>query len=138
MIYLLDTNTLTLAEYGTHGVPARVAAARASGDEVTTSVVTRIEALSGRFAAVLKAADGAGLAAAVRRLRGTEAFLATFRELPFDAVSIDIFDQLRADKRAGKAGRNDLLIACIALAHRATVVTRNTKDFAAVPGLPLA
>ena len=33
--------------------------------------------------------------------------------------------------------RGDLLTACIALAHDATLVTRNTRDFAVVPGLKI-
>lgn len=36
-----------------------------------------------------------------------------------------------------KSGRKDLLQACIALAHAATLVTRNTKDFQPIPGLKL-
>ena len=36
-----------------------------------------------------------------------------------------------------KAGRADLLIASIALAHQATVVTRNLKDFQRFPNLKL-
>jgi tRNA(fMet)-specific endonuclease VapC len=41
------------------------------------------------------------------------------------------------EKKLKKTGRGDLLIACITLAHGATLVTRNTKDFAHVPGLRL-
>ena len=44
---------------------------------------------------------------------------------------------MRKDKKAKKTDHNDLLIACIALAHDATLVTRNTKDYANVPGLTL-
>ena len=34
-------------------------------------------------------------------------------------------------------GRADLLIAAITLANRATLVTRNLKDFRQVPGLQI-
>jgi tRNA(fMet)-specific endonuclease VapC len=34
-----------------------------------------------------------------------------------------------------KIGRADLLIASIAMAHRATLVTRNVRHFAQIPGL---
>ena len=34
-----------------------------------------------------------------------------------------------------RIGSLDLKIACIALAHAAAVLTRNTTDFAQVPGL---
>ena len=48
-----------------------------------------------------------------------------------------LFGRFHAEKKYRKIGRADLLIACIALAHNATLVTRNTKDFAVVPGLKL-
>ena len=38
-------------------------------------------------------------------------------------------------KKLKKSGRADLLIAAITLANRATLVTRNEKDFRQVPGL---
>ena len=34
--------------------------------------------------------------------------------------------------------RSDMLIACIALAQDALLVSRNTKDFSKIPGLKLA
>ncbi len=45
------------------------------------------------------------------------------------------FDRLRENRKLRKIGRADLLIACVALANRATLVTRNLKHFRQVPGL---
>jgi tRNA(fMet)-specific endonuclease VapC len=45
---------------------------------------------------------------------------------------------MRQQKDFKKMGRADLLIACIALAHDALLVTRNTRDYKKVPGLRLA
>jgi tRNA(fMet)-specific endonuclease VapC len=45
------------------------------------------------------------------------------------------FDRLRAARRLRKIGRADLLIASIALAHRATLVTRNVRHFEQIPRL---
>ena len=133
-MYLLDTDTFSLAHHGRPKLTARIAAARAA-NEVVLPVVTRIEVLRGRFEAVLKAADGAGLLRAVELLRSSEAYIAEFRIVPFDPAAAAVFDRLRDDKRVRKVGRNDFLSACIALAHDATLVTRNTKDFTLVPGL---
>jgi tRNA(fMet)-specific endonuclease VapC len=63
--------------------------------------------------------------------------LAGFEIVPFDASASAEFDRLRSDKKLKKIGRADLLIACIALAHQATLVTRNLKHFEQVPGLRL-
>jgi tRNA(fMet)-specific endonuclease VapC len=53
--------------------------------------------------------------------------------LPWEADSTEMFQNLR---RGGvRTGSMDLKIACIALAHDATLLTRNSKDFAQVPGL---
>jgi tRNA(fMet)-specific endonuclease VapC len=52
-----------------------------------------------------------------------------------DVLAAAEFDRLRPNKKLKKIGRADLLIACIALANRATLVTRNLKHFRLVPGL---
>jgi tRNA(fMet)-specific endonuclease VapC len=52
-----------------------------------------------------------------------------------DEVAAVEFDRLRAARRWRNIGRADLLIASIALAHRATLVTRNVRHFQQIPGL---
>ena len=47
------------------------------------------------------------------------------------------FERLRKLKGLRKIGRADLLIASIALANNATLVTRNLRHFRQVPGLTL-
>ncbi|MBN9118037.1 MAG: type II toxin-antitoxin system VapC family toxin [Planctomycetes bacterium] len=136
MIYLLDTDVFTLTHFGKHGLRERIEAARIA-HEVVVSIVTRIEVLRGRFDAVVTAADGAALLRAQELLRASEEFLAGFRLISFDRTVADTFNRLRDDRNVKKTGRNDLLIACIALANDATLVTRNTKDYASVPNLKL-
>jgi tRNA(fMet)-specific endonuclease VapC len=46
-----------------------------------------------------------------------------------DQIAIVQFDRLRAARSLRKIGRADLLIASIALANRATLVTRNLRHF---------
>ena len=64
--------------------------------------------------------------------RQVEAF-ADWIVLPWDADSVELF--LRYRGQGVRIGSLDLKIACIALAHDATVLTRNAKDFAQVTGL---
>ena len=60
-------------------------------------------------------------------------FFARWDVLPLDAESCAMFARLR--RQGIRIGTQDLRIACIALAHDATLLTRNTVDFAQVPGL---
>lgn len=132
MMFVLDTDTLTHLLLG----HPRVTAQRAQATrEVVLTVVTRIEVLQGRFSAVLKAEDGQKLAQAQQRLLQTEKDLEKFNALLVDSSVAAEFDHLRQDKKARRIGRGDLLVAAITLANRATLVTRNEKDFARVPGL---
>ena len=64
--------------------------------------------------------------------RQVEAF-ADWIILPWDVDSADLFVKLR--RQGLRIGSLDLKIACIALAHDATLLTRNATDFAQVPGL---
>ena len=131
---LLDTDVLTLFAAGNERIVEHVLSAT---DVVATTIVTRIEILRGRFDALLKAADGEQLQLAQRRLLTAERDLARFVILPIDSASASRFDELRRQKKLRKIGRADLLIAGIALAHGATLVTRNLRHFRQVPGLKL-
>lgn len=134
MTYLLDTDAFTHAYYDKYGLRGRIAAVR-KPDVVTIGIVTRVEILLGRLDAVKKAATGPDLLVMQQRLELSEAYLATFPAVPFDSHAADHFDRFRADKKFPKVNRGDLLIARIALANAATLVTRNVKDFALIPGL---
>jgi tRNA(fMet)-specific endonuclease VapC len=106
--------------------------------DVGTTIITKIELLRGRFDFVLKAATGAELLRAQTLLARTEELLAQINITPFDENAAAHFDRLRQTKGLGKVGRADLLIASIALAHRATLVTRNVRHFYPIPELGVA
>ncbi len=130
-MFVLDTDTLTHLLLGHKRVTERRAQATT---EVVLTAITRIEVLQGRFASVLKAEDGKKLVLAQQRLVETERDLEEFIILPVNAKVAAEFDRLRQNKKL-KSRRGDLLIAAITLANRATLVTRNEKDFRKMPGL---
>lgn len=134
-MFLLDTDIATLVFRKHERVLTRLSVVDA--DEVALTAVTRLEILRGRIDAFVKAVDGTGLLLAVEGLAKAEAFLSGFRIVAVDQVAATRFDHLRADKKLNKMGAGDRLQAAIALATGATLVTRNTKDYAAVPGLKL-
>jgi tRNA(fMet)-specific endonuclease VapC len=68
---------------------------------------------------------------------GAEAALDDFLVVHVNEEAAAHFKSLRGQKKL-KMKRPDMLIACIALAHDAVLVTRNTKDFSKVVGLKLA
>ena len=103
--------------------------------DVGTTIITRIELLRGRFEFVLKAANGTELFRAQQLLIRTDELLAQTLVVPLDEAAAAVFDRLSAVRRLRQIGRADLLIASIALAYRATLVTRNIRHFRQVPGL---
>lgn len=64
-------------------------------------------------------------------------FCGPLRSLPFDDDCAECYGVIRADlaERGEPIGPNDLLIAAIALAYRATLVTRNQREFQRVKNL---
>lgn len=70
-------------------------------------------------------------------LRLLDNFFERFVSLPFDDDCADAYARTRVDlQRAGNPiGPNDLMIAAIAIAGDATLVTHNTGEFARVVGL---
>jgi len=73
------------------------------------------------------------------RLQALSRLLAMFEPLPFDSVAAGHAAQIAARLfRAGTPiGPHDVLIAGIARAHGAVLVTRNTREFGRVPDLAL-
>jgi tRNA(fMet)-specific endonuclease VapC len=132
-MHILDTDTVSELFQGDPKVMAHKAAAPPG--TVLITVVTEIEQLRGRFQQVLTAAHAAQLMAAQRRLDQTKTFLASFTILPFEDAAAQQFERLLSDRKLRSMQRADLLIAAIALHHKATVVTRNVRDFQKITGL---
>jgi len=64
-------------------------------------------------------------------------FLLLFESYPFDNAAAEVYAKIRASlEREGRViGPNDMLIAAIAVARGATLVTGNSKEFGRIPEL---
>ncbi len=136
MMFILDTNILSDYFRGHERIRKRIVSVPIELPIVTT-VITWFEITSGRFESLLKAANRKELLIASERIVTSKQELSEFILLPITDQAADHFEQLLTNKKLKKIGRPDLLIACITLANAATLVTRNTKDFAAIPSLNL-
>jgi tRNA(fMet)-specific endonuclease VapC len=134
-MFLLDTDIYSLLVKDHERVTARVAATERAGERVTISAITRAEVLLGRLEYLLKAEDKRHGLRAFELLTRSEADFEKIEIIPITEAAADHFERLRKTRRRKKGTHADLLIACIALAHDATLVTRNVKDFASVPTL---
>jgi len=132
-MHLLDTDTLTHLHAGHPRVVQRLR--KVDDPIIGTTVITKGELLRGRIDFLLKAATGADVVRAQQWLTRTEELLAQILIVPFDEIAAKEFDRLRANKSYRKIGRADLLVASVALANRATLVTRNLRHFRQVPSL---
>jgi len=132
-MYLLDTDTLTYLYAGQAQVVSRLQ--QAGTPNVGTTIITKIEVLRGRMDAVIKATDAGKLLHAQQLLIRSEEFIEAMIVVPLDQPAATLFDRLAKAPALNKVGRADLLIASIALANRATLVTRNRRHFEKVPGL---
>jgi predicted nucleic acid-binding protein len=132
---VLDTDIVTLLSYGkTEKLKERLAAVE-EGEELAVTLITRMEVLQGRFASIRNAADQEELRVATERFQASEQLLDSFVRLELNDAAREHFERLRKAKKTKNMRRGDLLIACIALAHEALLVTRNVKDYKDVQGL---
>ncbi|PWQ93339.1 type II toxin-antitoxin system tRNA(fMet)-specific endonuclease VapC [Leucothrix pacifica] len=127
-MYLLDTNTCIQFLNGTSPAVKDQFQQHAARDLVLCSVV-KAELLFG-----------------ARKSQRTESNLLTldrffkaFKSLTFDDRSAEEYGQIKAllAVQGNLIGPNDLMIAAIARAHDATLVTNNTGEFSRVTGLRL-
>jgi tRNA(fMet)-specific endonuclease VapC len=134
-VFVLDTNHLRDLSLRT---PAgdRLQQRLAQPDvNVATTVVCAEEIQRGWLARISQARKPAEEILAYTQLAESISFLATLALLPWDAEAASRF---LAFRQSGiRIGSMDLKIACIVLEHDATLLTRNSSDFAKVPGLRL-
>jgi tRNA(fMet)-specific endonuclease VapC len=128
--YLFDSDHLTLFQHGYAPVGRRLLQAPGA---VGISVVTIEESLRGRLAQLARARDGPTGISHYALLRETLLDFAKFPVVPYDQAAETSFQQLCTVR----IGTQDRKIAAIVLANRLTLVTRNRRDFARIPGLTL-
>ena len=133
MLYVLDTDILSLAQHAHPTVLQRVRQHRS--DRIAVSIISVEEQLTGWYTTVRRARRPDQLAWAYENLTRAVAYLARLEILSFTPQAAARYDQFRQLKL--RVGKNDLRIASIALEHGATVVTRNVADFGQVPGLTI-
>jgi tRNA(fMet)-specific endonuclease VapC len=125
-MYMLDTNACI--RILNNRAPMLVTRLRSHDpSEVCLCSVTKAELLFGAYNST-RPADN---------LRLLQLFFAPYTSLAFDDACADYYGRIRFDlqRQGTPIGGNDMLIAAIALANQATVVTANTREFRRVVGL---
>ncbi len=124
-MFLLDTNTLIYFFKGRGKVAERLFATPPR--DVAISSVSLYELEVG----IAKSAQP------TKRRRQLDTFLALVSVLPFDGSAARAAASVRVDleRRGLPIGPLDNLVAGVALAHRATLVTRNTREFSRLSNL---
>ncbi len=127
MTHLLDTN-FCIELLNQRDSQAARKLASVSPQEIRLCSVVKAELYHGAFKSGREA-----------NLNLIRSFFALIESLPFDDHSAEYYGRLRTElEKQGKSiGPNDLLIASIALAHNATLVTHNTAEFSRIPNLAI-
>lgn len=132
-LYVLDTDHLTLIQLAEPRVSARYL--YEPKENIAVSIASFEEQVRGRLAYLSQARVPARQIRGYAWLRETQEFYCSIRILDFSDEAQRIYQELRVKHR--RAGAMDLRIAATALAHNATLVTRNTQDFIAITKLRL-
>ena len=133
-MYLLDTDHITLLDRGgEEGELLRIRLASIPTEEVVTSVVSYEEQMRGWLAYIAQLRVVDRQVAAYQRLTQMLEFYCATPLLPFDEHAVEQFHRLVMARL--RIGTMDLKIAAIALAHNATLLSRNLVDFGKIPAL---
>ncbi len=130
MIYVLDTDILSLLAHKNSSLAPRIRQRIVElppENLVTTTIINYEEQMRGWMAVLSRAKSPVLQVEVYARLLQ---HLTTYRQmdvLGYDQASVAIFEHLKNQRL--RIGAMDLKIAAIALAHDATLVTRNLSDF---------
>jgi tRNA(fMet)-specific endonuclease VapC len=105
-----------------------------SGEDAAATIISVEEQLRGWLAQIHRLNDDTHQQVGIyARLHSRLTFYSNWTVLPWSAECADLFLKLR--QQSVRIGAMDLKIACIAMHHQTTLLTRNTADFSKVPGL---
>jgi tRNA(fMet)-specific endonuclease VapC len=121
----IDTNLLIALERGEKAALEKMQELDDRQEPIYASSITAAEYLYGAY----------GARDSNKALKDARDMISRFSILGFDYESADIWAELAHRLRTGTIGDRDLFIACIALANKQTLITRNKKHFERVPGL---
>jgi tRNA(fMet)-specific endonuclease VapC len=137
MIYLLDTDHLSLWQRGTtEGERIRERVRQLAPDDYGITIVTYAEQVKGWLAAVARAQTPETEVITFREMQQSLRFCTAFAIWGYTPDAAEICHRLKSQKV--RVGTQDLRIASIALANGATLLTRNTQDFSRIPNLRFA
>ena len=133
MLFVLDTDHFSEFDRGSEaGLRLRVRMGRTDAAFFIT-IITVEEVMQGWLPRIKSCRTAREQIAIYERLQSSVAALGDWDILPWDEEAVNVYETLKLRKI--RTGTMDLKIASIALAYEATVLTRNTVDFAKVPGL---
>ena len=132
---VLDTDHLSFLQHP--GSPEAVALVnklqRSEEEAVFTTIVSLEEQLRSWLNVIGRYRDPSQQVAYYPRLREFVRFFANWKIADFDLVAAGEFQRLRS--LGVRIGNSDLKIAAIAITRRATLLSRNLRDFEKVTGL---
>lgn len=134
-MFVLDTDHLGIIQVESHPELDRLRARMReySAEDFYVSIVSFHEQVLGWNAYIQRAKTAAAVVRGYRRFQGILADFAAMQTLAFDSKAAEVYESLR--KQRVRIGTMDLRIAATALARGFRVLSRNTVDFARVPGL---
>jgi len=130
---VLDTDHLVELDRGSSQGAVLQRKLEDAGDAVATTIISAEEQFRGWLAQLHRQRDPHEQIATYQRLQRRIAFFAAWHVLPWDTDAADILQGLR--RQRVRIGTMDLKIASIVLAHDATLLSRNLRDFQQVPNL---
>jgi tRNA(fMet)-specific endonuclease VapC len=130
---VLDTDHLAALDRGSAAGLALQRRLEDTSDEVVTTIISAAEQLRGWLAQLRRQRDPYDQIAIYQRLQRRIEFFAAWPVLPWDTDAADFLHNLR--RQGIRIGTMDLKIASIVLAHNATLLSGNLRDFQQVPHL---
>lgn len=136
---LLDTDHMSLLERsGAEGARIRTRLRSVPGDDVATTIISYEEQTRGWLARIAQASTPERQITTYAELKQQLQNYCSIAVVVFDQRATEEFERLRRLRLRRlrlRVGTMDLKIAAIALAHDATLLTRNLGDFGKIPGL---